>query len=104
MVSNVNNKIKLTVNKIQNHPQYIETIADSGCTGHYLKNDKINNSLPKTFPQIVISVQVPNEKPMTSKHKTSLQIPALNQETNEARIFDNLSTSNLLSIDKLCDK
>ena len=104
MISNVNNKIKLTVNKIHNHPQYIETISDSGCTGHYLKNDKSNSSLPKTIPQIIIIVSIPNGDIMTSKHKTSLQIPALNQETNEAHIFDNLSTANPLFVGKLCDE
>ena len=103
MVSNIDDKINNTVTQLHNHPIYIETIADSGCTGHYLKHDKINTTLPNTYPNAKLTVQVSNGQIMTSTHKTNLNIPSLNQKANEAHIFDELSTENLLSIGTLCD-
>ena len=103
MIINVDDILNSIVKELQNHPAYIETIADSGCTGHYLKDAKVNKNLPNTSPHSKINVQVSNGEIMTSKYKKKLNIPALNQEANEAHIFEELITENLLSIGKLCD-
>ena len=76
------------------------TIADTGCTGHYLMtNAPTTNSQPTTEG---ITVQLPDGSTMVSTHTAYLPLN-LPPEACVAHLFPALTTASLISIGLLCD-
>ena len=94
----VDNKINNTVDIKYNH--HIQTIPDSGCTKHYLKQD---NHLPLHSSSTKIHVQIPNGDILHSSQSTYLPINGISKPAQQAHILPTLQTGNLLSIAQLCD-
>ena len=78
----------------------MECIVDSGCTSHYIQQ---NNDIPQRATDSPISVVLPNGEVMTSTITTNLKIPSATEKGNQAHMFPNLKSGNLLSVGQLCD-
>ena len=82
----------------------INLTADSGASGHYVKEtDKaiVSTIQPSLSPSIV---NVPTGDTITSTEEGSLPIPQLSKTATKARIFPALKNLSLLSIGQLCDE
>jgi len=78
----------------------IECIVDSGCTKHYLKS---HENIHQNENQNPLHVMLPNGHTMTSTATTALQIHSATTKGNQAHIFQDLASGNILSVGQLCD-
>ena len=83
----------------QQKPVTITAHPDSGASGNYI----MKTSAMKTSPARPISVGCPNGHILQSTEQTQLAIPGVPTSGNNARVFNELKTGNLLSIGQLCD-
>ena len=82
----------------------INLTADSGASGHYVKEDDklvLSTQQPALNPSIV---HVPTGDTIVSTEEGPLPIPHLSKQATMARIFPALKNSSLLSIGQLCDE
>ena len=78
----------------------MECIVDSGCTSHYIKQNK---SIQQHKTKNEIAVMLPNGQCMRSSEVTNLNIPNSSQTGNQAHLFQDLTSGNLLSVGQLCN-
>jgi len=78
----------------------MECIVDSGCTSHYLKQ---NSSIQQHTSKKEIAVMLPNGQCMRSSKVTNLDIPNSSKIGNQAHLFQDLTSGNLLSVGQLCN-
>ena len=78
----------------------MECIVDSGCTSHYIKQ---NSSILQHKTKKEIAVILPNGQCMRSSKVTNLNIPSSSKIGNQAHLFQDLTSGNLLSVGQLCN-
>ena len=78
----------------------MECIVDSGCTSHYIKQ---NSNILQHVTKKEIAVMLPNGQCMRSSKVTNLNIPNSSQIGNQAHLFQDLTSGNLLSVGQLCN-
>ena len=78
----------------------MDYIVDSGCTSHYIKQNK---DIQQHQAKNAIAVILPNGQCMRSSNVTNLNIPNSSKTGNHAHLFHDLTSGNLLSVGQLCD-
>ena len=76
--------------------------ADSGASGNYIKNsDKhvLDNLQSKLGPQVTL----PDSTTIQSTQTGHLPIPGLSAPATTSHVFNDLHSSSLLSVGKMCD-
>ena len=74
-------------------------LADTGCTSHYITT---HTNLQHEKPS-QLQVKLPNGDILRSSGATKIPLPTLSNKAQEAHIFPELTSANLLSIGQLCD-
>eukprot|EP00957_Ditylum_brightwellii_P053627 4063522-Ditylum_brightwellii.AAC.1 len=78
-----------------------ETIADTGCTGHYFSITAPATNIQQDDHGITVTL--PDGNQMRSTHKCDLPWDQLPQEVKEVHTFSQLKSGNLINIRKFCD-
>ena len=87
--------------KFPPQPHTNDSIADSGCTGHYL--DALATIFhTRELSENPINVNLPNSATMVSMHQAHIPLQNLSSQAKHAEIFPNIHSS-LLSIGQLFD-
>ena len=78
----------------------MDYIVDFGCMSHYIKQNK---NIQQHQTKNVIAVMLPNGQCMRSSKVTNLNIPNSSKTGNQAHLFHDLTSRNLLSVGQLYD-
>ena len=97
---NIKDKLNNNLFQVSHHTWSIDTIPESGCTAHYIQPNKDLHSQESVEP---IFIELPDGGVLSSNKVTSLPIPEFSKKYQQAHIFPDITTGNLLSIAQLCD-
>jgi hypothetical protein len=82
----------------------ISTIADTGSTGHFFKQQDIPESLQNTTSTAEsIDITLPNGSNIASEAQATMHLPTIPVTANIIHLFPDLQSHSLLSIGELCD-
>jgi hypothetical protein len=82
----------------------ISTIADTGSTGHFFKQQDIPEKLQlSTSTANSIDITMPNGAIITSDAQATMHLPTIPTSAKLIHLFPDLQSHSLLSIGQLCD-